>query len=156
MIEVIQIIIGDLPEYLTEYYESVRKYAHKNDFEHIIIKEVPEQYRGMREDLASNFMRMDLLSEKKYRLYVDWDVMLYDNFSVGGDLPIYSKHIEQIMYNGNNPDQFADIRKMVSPETQVRYGRQWIYKMVNRNLSVINRFDENSYKHLTASDIWAK
>jgi hypothetical protein len=122
--KVFQIIIGELPEPLVSAVASVKTWADRHGYEYIQVTEVPLQYKDMPNiRVISNYMRVDLLAEESNRIYMDWDVVLQDDFNLElGDKILVDKMGDQVMYNANHCEEFKKMREYMTPIRKFELG----------------------------------
>ena len=146
-----QVIIcsTELPKALEQYRESVIKWSETNNYE--LLEVGPPNYLYDFKHITSAFdlLRIELLAERPYRLWVDWDVELYPSFD---PKPCTMTALDYILWNHNDThwfrsvlDEYNSYSRRNPSYTNERYR---MYKVMKRcGLDRLNSFNSNTYKH---------
>ena len=147
-------IYNHIPDTLSHCIQSVKNYADRKKAEYIVIDQEPDSSYSFRSAWA-DIVRNKICSENDYLLYVDWDILLYDNFDVSGDIALFGNSINNIMWTGNQSNlwknwvkQYEEYERL-RPTTKLEHCRNW--KIMRKDISTKNRFSKNTYKHLRYS-----
>lgn len=107
---IIQIAIGSISQDRISDMKTVENYALKHNYGYEVISSLP--IWAIRNDIsariASDWMRIELLSTRPYTLYVDYDVEITGDIELGED-PILTPYFEHFIYNGNNIQLFKKV-----------------------------------------------
>lgn len=144
-ITVYQIIIGEASGEIRDCRDTVKAWCKRNRYEYTLITEIPKKYAHLPVRIASDYMRIDLLSQNLYTCYVDWDIEIKRDIVLGNDPAIAGDYI---LYNGNETDLFKKIRKMMYP-IRLAEGQIWSALRVIGKSQDIKKFfiDKNCYLH---------
>lgn len=118
MINIVQILLGECPPFIAKCMQSVKDYAQYKGYGYTVIKSIPDWYRGggsyMSLRALSEWMRLDILAEQPYTLYVDWDIKLKPSFTVPEGLTLSPQIFDCMMYNHDNTEFFRQARASIS------------------------------------------
>ena len=148
-----QIIICStkLPDELKICRNSALAWAENNNFD--IFYSNPPEYISNFKYITSAFdlYRVELLAERPNRLWIDWDIELYDDFFVdSSDIKIV---LDYILWNGFNTNWF---KKVLNDYTNYCNGcstayeeRYRMYKVMRKNgLGDFPNFNNRQFKHI--------
>lgn len=114
-----QIVIGDtIPSQIRGCLKSVKEYAQAYDYDYACEEQMPTWALDLNMDarMASEWMRIDKLSERPYVLYVDWDIKLFKGFELGEEI-ITAPMTDSLLYFGSNIDIANRLKEKVGPPT---------------------------------------
>jgi hypothetical protein len=118
MINIVQIQLGVATPFIKDCMQTVKDYAQYKGYGYTVIKSIPDWYRGggsyMSLRALSEWMRLDILAEQPYTLYVDWDIKLKPSFTVPEGLTLSPQIFDCMMYNHNNTEFFRQARASIS------------------------------------------
>lgn len=108
MVTVYQIIIGNLPEMLIPYVDSVKQFADKNGFKYKVISKLSSSEHGEKNIRnLSDFEKVNILSTKKYSIVIDWDILIQDDFNISfEDRFLINPLGDCFLYNGKDTETF--------------------------------------------------
>jgi len=145
-------IYNHIPKELEMCIKSVKDYAKRADAEYLLIDKDPDPSFAFKTAWA-DIIRNEICSQNEYLLYVDWDIILSENFHVSGDIALFGvKHFDSIMWTGKQTylwkkwkAKYDDYAKNVQTVKQ-EYCR--IQKDMFKDDAIKNIIDINSYNHL--------
>lgn len=121
---VFQICITDnIPAERKSDMASVEAYAGINGYDYLLISELPDDLKGIDPRIASDYLRIKVLSENPYHLYVDWDVEITGEIQLG-ETPILVPFFDHFIYNGVNTDLFKQVLANMEERKRVS-GNGW-------------------------------
>ena len=141
----------ELPKALEQYRESVIKWSETNNYELLEVGPPNYLYDFKHVTSAFDLLRIELLAERPYRLWVDWDVELYPSFSV--DSTNIKIALDYILWNGSNTDWFKkvlnDYTNYCSTNPAAYEERYRMYKVMRKNsLCKLPNFSAKQFKHI--------
>lgn len=148
-----QIVIcsTEVPQTLQECRESVIKWSEANNYELLEVR--PPNYINEFKYITSAFdlLRIELLAERPYRLWVDWDVELHDDFHI--DYSYTKIALDYILWNGSNTEWFKkvlnDYTNYCNWHTTAYEERYRMYKIMRKNgLGEFPNFSRKQFKHI--------
>lgn len=166
MVNIYQVILGDIPEYLTPCIESVEKFSKRNDYNYNIITEIPSWSKDIKLEAdvkylkyllyrtVSEWIRYDLLRTIENVLVVDWDIYLHDDFVIDtSDVCFTSIPIECMIFNGTKTNIFERMHSLVGDRINTKPGNLDLVRGINKYIEnnkdfKFNRFDRTKYMHL--------
>jgi len=144
---VFQIAIGTIPEEIRGYMSTVQQWAENNGYDYKVITEQPKELKDLSLRIASDWMRIKILLENPYHLYIDWDVELIGDVKLG-ETPILTPYFEHFIYNGSNTNLFKEVYKNMV-DRKIKSGNGWkdeegiIFKSF-RNININKEWFVNS------------
>jgi len=160
MRQVLQIILGGLPEHLSFCVDSVKSFAKKSNVSYLCIDNVEDDYI-VREAIGphqpsnvylqlrtySDLMRLKILSTQPETLYVDWDVYLYNDFVIPEE-ETFAFPPECVIYNGLNTDRYRNLYNDVKDTEWFGGQNIWtdLYPALKKDANV-KYFDRELYRH---------
>lgn len=164
-----QVILGDLPEYLSACVESVARFADKCKCELIQIKNADEKYdcvprwqdtknaEYFRNRIIKDWISLDVLSTEKQSLFIDWDIYLNSNHNQFvapfGKLPMLAPFpFDCMMYNGDDLESFKKIKELAGSMTNLIPGQWPLHIGFGKyNSFKFREFDNKTFTHLAHS-----
>lgn len=123
MKNLLQIHIGNVPVILGDCVDSQIKFAMKHKLKIVTITAIPDQYKNFDIRTASDLMRVEYLSKNKRTLYCDWDIRLYDNFSIDNiHEHYYGNYADSIIYNGDNIKLYKEVFELMPKDKPFEEG----------------------------------
>jgi len=101
-------IYNHIPEALTDCIASVKRYANRAGAEYVLIADNPDPRYEFVTAWADK-IQLDYLSKNPDTLYVDWDVEIFDNFEIGGNIALFGDQFTNLVWNGNQCDIFSKV-----------------------------------------------
>lgn len=144
MINVVQILLGDCPPFITKCMQTVKLFAERNAYTYTVICEA-NGYSCSDLRHLSEQIRLDILAECKNILYVDWDIELFDNFCVPNCLTVDPQTPDCLMYNDEDTEFFKQGRSTVSKD-QPLIAFKAIINMSRKGYTY-STFNRDTYKH---------
>lgn len=151
-----QIIISstELPKDLEACRNSVVNWANSNCYELLYVDSPPylQDYRCVTS--AFDRLRVELLAERSYRLWVDWDIYLYPEFSIEDKDLVCS--MDYLLWNGSNTNWFKNVLNDYTtyykehPNAYAERYRMWKV-MKQHGIQNFKEFDPNWYRHINYS-----
>lgn len=148
MINIVQILLGECPPFIAKCMQSVKDYAQCKGYCYTVIKSTPDWYRGSDSYMSlralSEWMRLDILAEQPYTLYVDWDIKLKPSFTIPDDLTLSPQIFDCMMYNHDNTEFFRQARASISGGGLISCNA--IIKVLRMGYTY-STFNRDTYKH---------
>lgn len=146
MINVVQILLGDCPPFIAKCMQTVKLFAERNAYTYRVINTVPPRYAGNTDFRSvSEHVRFDILASEENTLYVDWDIKLFDNFSIPDGLSFDSQTPDCLVYNHTDTVFFRSARETVTDGTPLILFRGMLNIVrAGYKYSIFNR---DMYKH---------
>lgn len=143
-----------IPDIFIDCQKSVQKFVNKVGADYVCISSLPERGKKFKFKCTwADLERVEFLSQHKRALWIDFDVMLYDNFKLPTDLAKPCRAGEFIIYNGNDTDFFKKVLEeykthcaRYSTYTREKFRMYRIFKSLG--FIRIPQFDYNTFKHL--------
>lgn len=92
-----QIAVGPIPEVIADAMATVKALAEYLNVPYVLDTELPEQYRDHDPRIASNYMRIDRMISHPGTLYMDWDCIVHENFTLDRE-QILVPYIDNIVF----------------------------------------------------------
>lgn len=107
---IFQIIIGEIPKNIQLDIESVRDWCEYKNYKYKLITELPEDLvvEGLSPRIASDYLRIKILSEHPFHCWTDWDVRVNKEFDLK-DKPILVPFFDWFIYNADRTDVFQQV-----------------------------------------------
>lgn len=144
MINVVQILLGECPPFIDECMQSVKSFAERNAYTYTVIREANDYNCGDLRHLSEQ-IRLDILAECKYTLYVDWDIELFDNFCVPDCLTVDPQTPDCLVYNNEDTEFFKQGRGTISEDLSLIAFKAIIN--MSRKGYTYSTFNRDTYKH---------
>ena len=162
MKQVLQIILGKVPEHLVACVQSVKNFAERKKVDYVCIASINDVYQiqssqfvvidteldqYLKNRLLSEFIRTKYLSENPETLYVDWDIFLNSNFTVL-EQETFGSEADALIYNSQNNNRYKLIYDKIKNQS-IKAGTcilaQYLWPLVE--IKTTNQFNEKQYRH---------
>lgn len=151
MINVVQILLGECPPFIAKCMQSVKECAQCKGYGYTVIKSIPDWYSGGNSYMSlralSEWMRLDILAEQPYTLYVDWDIKLKPSFTVPEGLTLSPQIFDCMIYNHTDTGFFREARKSVSGGSLIMCQALTNMLRMGRKYLIFNMDDYTHYEY---------